>query len=143
MTDKQALTDRTNGRFSKGHSGNPKGRPPMLAPELRQRLHEATPEIIEIVVQKALQGDLAAAKIILDRTAPIPKQSSASVVIPELGSEQSGLAQKAGAVLSAVGSGECPADVGAVLLQSVAACAKIIEIDELEQRITALEAVSG
>ena len=142
MTDKQALTERTNGRFTKGHSGNPSGRPPMLAPELRQRLHEATPEIIEKVVQKALEGDLAAAKIILDRTAPIPKQSSAQLSIPNLSDSSSGLADKAGAVLASIASGDCPADVGATLIQSIAACAKILEIDELERRITALEAVS-
>ncbi|WP_173488623.1 DUF5681 domain-containing protein [Marinobacterium sp. xm-m-312] len=140
MTDKQALTDRTNGRFSKGHSGNPKGRPPVLAPELRQRLHEATPEIIEKVVEKALQGDLAAAKIILNRTAPIPKQSSATVTIPDLGSESTTLVEKAGAILSSVASGDCPADVGAVLMQSVTALAKVIEVDELERRVAALEA---
>jgi len=140
--DKQKLTGRTNGRFSKGHSGNPHGRPPMLAPELRQRLSEATPQIIEKVVEKALQGDLAAAKIILDRTAPIPKQSCAQITIPNLAGSDSSLADKAGAVLSSIASGTCPADVGATLIQTIGAMAKIIEIDELDRRISALEAVS-
>ena len=48
---------------------------------------------------------------------------------------------KAGAILSSVASGDCPADVGAVLMQSVTALARIIEVDELERRIAALEAV--
>lgn len=142
MTDKQVLTGRTStGRFVKGSSGNPRGRPPMLSPELRERLDTATPEIIDKVVEKALQGDLAAAKIILDRTAPISKQSSASVSIPELATAGTTLADKAGAILSSVASGDCPADVGAVLMQSLTALARIIEVDELEKRIAALESV--
>ena len=142
MPDKHELTGRTSsGKFAKGKSGNPRGRPPMLSPELRERLDKATPEIIDKVVEKALQGDLAAAKIILDRTAPISKQSSASVTIPELAMTGTTLADKAAAILSSVASGNCPADVGAVLMQSVTALARIIEVDELERRIAALEAI--
>lgn len=139
MADKQELT-RKNGRFTKGHSGNPRGRPPTLSPELRERLDKATPDIIDKIVEKALDGDLAAAKIILDRTAPVPKQSSATVTIPDLGSESTTLVEKAGAILNSVASGNCPADVGAVLMQSITALAKVIEVDELERRIAALEA---
>jgi len=140
MSDKHELTGRTpSGKFVKGSSGNPRGRPPMLSPELRERLDKATPEIIDKVVEKALDGDLAAAKIILDRTAPIPKQSSASVTIPELAMVGTTLADKAVAILSSVASGDCPADVGAVLMQSVTALGRIIEVDELERRIAALE----
>jgi hypothetical protein len=112
----------------------------LLSPELRERLDKATPDIIDKIVEKALDGDLAAAKIILDRTAPIPKQSSATVHIPDLGSESTTLVEKAGAILGSVASGNCPADVGAVLMQSVTALAKVIEVDELERRIAALEA---
>jgi len=141
MTDKQATT-RTNGRFKKGHSGNPKGRPPMLAPELKQRLHEVTPEIIEKVAEKALEGDLGAAKIILDRTSPIAKKSSTPISIPKLSDNDAGLGEKADAVLESIAIGDCPADVGATLIQAIVAYTKILEIDELERRITALEALS-
>ena len=142
MSDKQGLTGRTkSGQFAKGASGNPSGRPPMLSPELRERLDKATPEIIDKVVEKALGGDLVAAKIILDRTAPISKQSSASVSIPELALAGTALADKAGAILSSIASGDCPADVGAVLMQSVTALGRIIEVEELERRIAALESI--
>lgn len=140
MPDKHELIGRTSsGQFAKGSSGNPRGRPPTLSSELRERLNKATPEILEKVVEKALNGDLVAAKIILDRTAPIPKQSSASVSISELAQAGTTLTDKAGAILSSVASGECPADVGAVLMQSVTALGRIIEVDELERRIEALE----
>ena len=142
MSDKHELTGRTSsGQFAKGLSGNPRGRPPMLSPELRERLDKATPEIIDKVVEKALGGDLTAAKIILDRTAPISKQSSASVTIPELATAGTTLADKAGAILSSIASGDCPADVGAVLMQSVTALGRIIEVEELERRIAALESI--
>ena len=142
MADKHDLTGRTStGKFAKGASGNPRGRPPILSPELRERLDRATPEIIDKVVEKALGGDLTAAKIILDRTAPISKQSSASVSIPALAQTGTTLADKAGAILSSIALGDCPADVGAVLMQSITALVRIIEVEELEKRIAALESV--
>jgi hypothetical protein len=140
MADNHVVTRSNDGKFVKGVSGNPKGRPPSLSPELRERLDKATPDIIDKIIEKALDGDLAAAKIILDRTAPVPKQSSATVTIPDLGSDSTTLVEKAGAILGSVASGNCPADVGAVLMQSVTALAKVIEVDELDRRITALEA---
>lgn len=139
MTDKQITTGtRTNGRFAKGHSGNPSGRPPMLAPELRIRLDKASPEILDKVVEKALEGDMAAAKIVLDRAAPLSKSTAPPIIIPNLASAET-LSEKAGAVINAVANGECPADIGAMLIQSIGALSRIIEIDELDRRLSALE----
>lgn len=142
MSDKQVVT-RNHGRFVKGHSGNPKGRPPLLSPELRERLDKATPDIVDKIVEKALEGDLAAAKIVLDRTAPISKPSSQSVVIPNLNSSDSTLSKKAEAVLSSLASGDCPPDVGVTLIQAISSLAKVIEVDDLKRRVEALEAVDG
>ena len=44
------------------------------------------------------------------------------------------LSEKASCILNSIARGECPADVGATLIQSVGAVAKIIEIDELDRR---------
>lgn len=144
MTDKQVLTGRSkNGQFAKGLSGNPRGRPPSLSPELRERLDRATPDIIEKIVEKALEGDLAAAKVILDRTAPTPKLSSQSVVIPNLNSSESSLSEKAEAVLSSIASGDCPPDVGVTLIHAISSIAKVVEVDDLKRRVEALEALDG
>lgn len=142
MSEKQVVT-RNQGRFVKGCSGNPKGRPPLLSSELRERLDKATPEIVDKIVEKALEGDLAAAKMVLDRTAPISKPSSHSVVIPNLNSSNSTLSEKAETILSSIASGSCPPDVGVTLIQSISALAKVVEFDDLKRRVEALEALDG
>jgi hypothetical protein len=142
MSDKQEIT-RNNGKFAKGYSGNPRGRPPILSPELRERLDKATPEIIDKIVDKAINGDLKAAKIVLDRTAPIAKPSSQSVFIPDLNSSDSTLKGKAESILSAISSGDCPPDVGVTLIQAIFSLARVTEVDDLKRRVEALEVLDG
>ena len=135
------ITRHKNGRYQKGVSGNPSGRPPMMPPEMRQRLVEASPEIIDRIVRSAKDGDMAACRLVLERLAPVSKASAEPVYIDGLeGSET--LSEKASCILNSIARGECPADVGATLIQSVGAVAKIIEIDELDRRISVLEAAS-
>jgi len=113
----------------------------MMPLEMRQRLVDASPEIIDQIISSAKSGDMAACRLVLERLAPVSKASAAPVHLDGLeGSET--LSEKANCILDSVAKGECPADVGATLIQSIAAVAKIIEIDELDRRITALEAVS-
>jgi len=138
--DMQEATGRNNkGRFVPGQSGNPAGRPPAMPPELRQRLTEASADIIEGVISAARGGDMQAARLVLERIAPVTRSTAAPVYIPEL-EQAATLSDKAQAVINAVARGECPPDIGATMIQALGACAKIIEIDELERRLSALEA---
>jgi hypothetical protein len=73
---------REDGRFVKGHSGNPAGRPPNSKNKLsnlRKELELALVEhigierlkrIINKVAEKAEAGDMRAAKLLLDKTVP-------------------------------------------------------------------------
>lgn len=135
----QEATGRNNkGRFVSGKSGNPAGRPPAMPPELRQRLTEASADIIEGVISAARGGDMQAARLVLERIAPVTRSTAAPVYIPEL-EHAATLSDKAQAVINAVARSECPPDIGATMIQALGACAKIIEIDELERRLSALE----
>lgn len=138
-----AVTSKTrrgkNGRFLPGQSGNPDGRPPAMPPELRKRLTDATPKIIEGVIKAAHEGDMQAARLVLERVAPVTRSTAAPVIIQELETAES-LSDKAKAIVNAVARGECPPDIGATMIQAVGACAKIIEIDEIERRLDAIEA---
>ena len=57
-----------------GQSGNPKGRRPDAAvAKARLKLARSLPGILEVVIQAALAGDLAAAKLIVERLIPIAR----------------------------------------------------------------------
>jgi hypothetical protein len=109
-----------------------------MSPELRTQLADASPEIITKVIESARTGDMTAAKLVLERIAPVSRPTAPPVMISGL-EKAEGLAGKSQAVVIAVARGECPADIGATLIQALAACGRIIEITELEARIRALE----
>jgi len=58
--------------FKPGQSGNPKGREPGKTPaaKLRQFITKAMPEILSQLVEQAKAGDVAAAKVLIDRVCP-------------------------------------------------------------------------
>ena len=93
-------------RFQKGQSGNPAGKPKgarhkttLLAERLMQ---DDVGEIVRAVVTAARNGDMTAAKIILDRIAPVRRSNSFDM--PRIESRDDvGLARVA--VLDAVSDG--------------------------------------
>jgi len=123
----------------KGQSGNPKGRPPGLGEvaRLRAAIAEHMPEIVERLVTKAtVEGDVQAARLPLERVLPPVK----AVALPEpLPVPATGrLAERAEAVLRAMGEGEVSPDAGEALA-GLTALARLQVIDDLERRIAALE----
>lgn len=125
-------------KFAVGVSGNPKGRKKgtTAAHLLRKSIADDMPEIILKLVEQAKNGDTAAAKILLDRCCPALKPQALAINLPVNGS----LAEQGGEIIRATLSGNIPPDIGAQLITALAAQSKIIEIEELTQRIIALEA---
>lgn len=87
----------TKGQFSPGRSGNPAGRPRAESTALRVKLAERAEDVVEAVIAAATAGDMAAAKMILDRVIPSLRPHSAPVEISLNGSLKP--AQAAGAIL--------------------------------------------
>ena len=71
-----------SGRFCPGHSGNPTGRPRNESTALRQKLAERAEDVLQAVLDAALSGDMAAARMILDRIVPPLRAHTESVHIP-------------------------------------------------------------
>ena len=123
------------GQFKKGSSGNPGGRSSKAA-ELRKKLESSADNAVQTIMDAAKDGDMAACRLILDRVVPPSKPVYAPVAF-EL--DNSDLPSAARSVIEAIAAGELPADQGKMILDGLANVAKIIEITELEQRISSLE----
>jgi hypothetical protein len=97
------------------------------------------PEILDKLISAALAGDVQAARILLERTTPALKPLESPMQALTLPTGAS-MAQQARSVIEAATRGDIPPGQAAQLVGAVATLAKIIETDELEKRIEALEA---
>ncbi len=135
---------RQRGRpFRKGQSGNPKG----MASGSRHRATllldrigaEAGASVLRAVVQAAEQGDMAAARIVLDRAWPARRGRPVRLELPEMRTAAD-LAAALGAVAGAVARGDLSPEEGSAVAAVLEAQRKAIETQELQGRIAALEA---
>lgn len=127
------------GRWKPGESGNPAGRKSGTGEvaKLRAAIAEQLPSLLNAMVARALDGDVGAARLLMERTiAPLRAVEPAQALTLPDGS----LTDQGRAVLKAVAEGELAPGQGAALLGAIGALARVAEIDELAARIAALEA---
>lgn len=127
------------GQWSEGQSGNPKGRPRGAGEvaRLRAAIADRVPELLDVLMTRALGGDVGAARLLLERAvAPLKAAECAQTIKLPNGT----LTDKGRAVLGAVAAGELAPSQGVQLLAAIGTLGKIAEIDELIARIEVLEA---
>ena len=121
-----------------GQSGNPKGRPAGSGEvaKLRAAIADRVPELLSKLMAQALEGDTAAARLLLERAiAPLKAaEQPQALTLPD-----GTLTDQGRAVLASVASGELAPGQGAALLGAIGTLARVAEVDELTARITALE----
>ncbi|WP_295624615.1 DUF5681 domain-containing protein [uncultured Nitrosomonas sp.] len=127
------------GRWKSGESGNPKGRKPGTGEvaKLRASIAKDVPDIIKQLVIKAKEGDAQAARLLLERVLPPmkPIEQHVEINLPE----NADLSTQGQAIFQAIGTGTLTPSQGNALLTSLGTLARVIELDELEKRLTALE----
>lgn len=125
-----------------GQSGNPKGRPKGTGEvaRLRAEIADHVPAIVVRLVKAAEGGDVQAARLLLERVIPPMKAAEAAAPIAMAGGT---LVEQGQAVLSAAAAGQLAPGQASQLLAGLAALAKLIETQDLEARISALEAKGG
>ena len=121
-------------------AGNPIGRPKGIQDRrvsLRAMLDPHKDALVEKAVELALGGDTQALKLCMDRLIPSIK----SVEMP-VQAEISGdnLSDQARSVIALAGQGQHSIQEITGLMQAISSLARIIDVDELERRITTLEA---
>ena len=127
------------GRWKPGESGNPKGRTPGTGEvaAIRAAIADRVPELLAAMMTKALEGDVGAARLLLERAiAPLKGiEQAVTLQLPNDGT----LTAKATAVLSAAAAGDLAPGQAAQLIAALGTLAKIHEVDELAARIGKLE----
>lgn len=126
------------GSWKPGQSGNPAGRRPGTGnvAKIRAAISARVPELLDAMMAKALDGDVGAARLLLERTvAPLKAaEQTQALSLPD-----GTFTDQGRAVLACVASGELAPGQGAQLLAAIGALARVSEIDELTTRINTLE----
>ena len=121
-------------------SPNPSGRPPNIAQrkvKIHERMLDQAGAVIDVMLVKALEGDAAAAALVVNRVLPVLRPQSEKVTFT-LHVDQP-ISKQVEQVLAAVAKGEVAPDVGKKIIESVQALSSVRVIEDLEQRIVALE----
>lgn len=126
------------GRWKKGESGNPAGRPAGVGEvsKIRAAIAERVPELLAKLIEQALAGDTGAARLLLERAvAPLKAAEQAQALSLPDGT----LTEQGRAVLASVAAGDMAPGQGSQLITAIGSLARVAEIDELAKRITKLE----
>ena len=133
-------TRRTRGRpFAKGESGNPLGRPQGARNQttlaLEALLDGEAENITRKVIELALEGDLNALRLCLERVFPVRRERLLSFELPPLKTTSDG-AKAMAAIVGAVAAGNVTLGEAGELAKLVE---RAIEMHEVDERLRAAE----
>lgn len=128
-------------QFKAGKSGNPAGKPKGARHKATQAmmllLEGESDALTRKAVELALEGDTTALKLCLDRIAPAPKSAAQCLDLDMPPCDN--LTDAARAFLVGAANGEIPPDIAAQLVSAVASVAKVEEMENVKERLEALE----
>jgi hypothetical protein len=142
MTGRKNAAKSRGKPFEPGNPGKPKGarhKTTLLAEKLMQADAEA---IVKAVLDSAKDGDMTAARIVLDRIAPARRDSPVSFEFPKIESVADAVAAQS-AILSAVASGEITPGEAAEVSKLIDGFVRTIELTEIDERLKRLEGRAG
>lgn len=130
-------------RWKKGQiSPNPAGRPPAHASftaALREKVEARRDELLERLVDDAVQGNTEARKLLLERLVPTNRSTFQAVAIPGL-SEAQTLGDKLQAVQLAMAAGALSADHAKAMAETLQASELAMQLEALRKRVEELQA---
>ena len=145
MAGKPETTGRqqAGGKFRRGQSGNPSGRPAGARHKVTQAV-EALLEgqhaaLTQKAIDLALSGDGPALRLCLDRIAPPRKDSPLTFALPPI-LTAADTVQASASILAAVAAGDVTPDEAGRVMALLTAHRSLVETGDHEKRIEALEA---
>lgn len=128
--------------FQPGQSGNPNGRPygsRNKATLAIERLLDGEAEVLtRKAVELALEGDMQALRLCLERICPPRKSRPIEIELPKVETVED-IAKAHASVIAAMGDGAISPEEASTIAGVLEARRRAIETVELEQRMTALE----
>ncbi|BDY15014.1 hypothetical protein A9Q96_09465 [Rhodobacterales bacterium 52_120_T64] len=135
-------TDERNpdGTFASGNPGRPRGARHKITQAIEAMLEGQHEALTQAAIDKALEGDVTALRLCLDRIAPARKDAPVSFALPEIETAEDA-AKAARAILKAIAEGDVTPLEAATVMAVVEQFRRTLETTEIERRIVALEAI--
>jgi hypothetical protein len=133
-------------RFTPGQSGNPGGRRPGARSRvtlLAQRMMDADAEpVILALIRAAKAGDTTVIRMVLERTAPLPRNRPVWFAMPAI-ETSADLCEAMSSILQSAADGDLTPDEAVSIASLIETRRRTIETLELEARIATLEQAKG
>lgn len=138
-----SMTKQEQTRWKPGQSGNPNGRPPGSSEsgKLRADIEKKVPGIVAKLVRQANDGDVQAARLLLERVLPPLRATEQPVSMPF--PAEASLTEQGRAVLKAAADGVLTSSQASQMMTGLGSLARLVESDELARRVAALEEKHG
>jgi len=135
-----AKTDERNpdGTFASGNPGRPRGARHKVTQAIEAMLEGQQEALTQAAIDKALEGDVTALRLCLDRIAPARKDAPVSFDLLDIETAEDA-ANAARSLLKALAEGEVTPLEAASVMAVVEQFRRTLETTEIERRITALE----
>jgi hypothetical protein len=141
--DEPTSTRDEYGRWRKGHALNPKGRPPgsrhKTTLAIEALLEGEAEALTRKAIDTAMNGDVVALRLCLERAAPIRKGRPVVVDLPPVETARD-VVGAVGAIVDAVGEGTLTPEEGQTFASILDTHRRAIETQELETRLATIEA---
>ena len=140
--DASKNTRRTYGRpFEKGNRaspGPPQGSRSSATIMAEKLMQDGIDNIVKTVIEAAAEGDMTAAKLVLERIVPVRKSRPVYLTLPPV-KTAADVVEALGATVQAMADGEVTPEEAATIAGVLEAKRKAIETADLEARIVRLE----
>ena len=132
----------TAGQFSAGNSGKPRGSRNKATLAIESLLQGQAEALTQTAVTKALDGDIVALRLCLERIAPAPKDQPVSFSLPKMHNAMDA-SEAAGSMLTVVSEGELTPIEATRVMGLIDSYRRTLELTEIEARLKALETANA